>query len=171
MRIKVQFGYERAAEALRSPAVRRSMLDGIRTACVYLMGQVKDAQEMPVDTGNLRASIAYEVSGVDGVPLWGAVGSNVEYAPYMEYGTGTLSDGPNASGARHWPPAAALDVWARRHGFKSGAQVAFVIGRRGGLRPRRFLRNAFERSQPRIAAILDEAFQRGVGEIAREGSS
>lgn len=36
----------------------------------------------PVDTGNLRNSMAHAVSG-DSV----YIGSNVEYAPYVEYGT------------------------------------------------------------------------------------
>lgn len=40
----------------------------------------------PVDTGRLRSSITHEV-GRDGEGLVGTVGSNVEYAPYVEFGT------------------------------------------------------------------------------------
>lgn len=170
MRAVVKVDWSRAIKAMRSPTVRKAMRDGLMQASLYLLGEVKAAREMPVDTGNLRASMRYEVGSVDGVPLWAAVGTNVEYAPYMEYGTGLLCDGPNPSGRRHWPPAAALDVWARRHGFESGAQVAVAIGRRGGLRPRRFLRNSFDRSQQRIVRILREAFGGGVKQLAREGS-
>ncbi len=36
----------------------------------------------PVDTGNLRNSMAHAVSGDTAY-----IGSNVEYAPYVEYGT------------------------------------------------------------------------------------
>jgi hypothetical protein len=45
-------------------------------------------EETPVDTGRLRASflLGGTVTGVDPspIPLWGQVGSNVEYGPYVE---------------------------------------------------------------------------------------
>jgi len=107
----------------------------------------------PVDTGRLRSSLAHMVDTAS-PPVWAKVGSNVAYAPYMEYGTGLLSDGEGGSGRAHWPPAAALDVWARRHGFANGAQVARIIGRRGGLEPRRFLRGAFEASLGKISQLV-----------------
>jgi hypothetical protein len=46
----------------------------------------------PVDTGRLEASIGHGPDGVweetfaKGVGYWVTVGTNVEYAPYMEYG-------------------------------------------------------------------------------------
>lgn len=40
----------------------------------------------PVDTGRLRSSITNRV-GVEGGGLVGIVGTNVEYAPYVEFGT------------------------------------------------------------------------------------
>lgn len=43
----------------------------------------------PVDLGILRSSINGEVDGLNGV-----VGTNVRYAPYMEFGTGGLVDVP-----------------------------------------------------------------------------
>ena len=72
-------------------------------------------------------------------PLWAKGGSNVKYAPYMEYGTGRLADAEGGGGGgRHWPPAQALEGWASRHGFGPGGGflVARAIGRRGGLKPR-----------------------------------
>ncbi len=42
----------------------------------------------PVDTGELRGSIQVEKTA----PLTVAVGTNKEYAPYVEYGTGTQGD-------------------------------------------------------------------------------
>lgn len=74
--------------------------------------QRRAKQYVPVDTGRLRGSIGYEVDSA-GVPLWAVVGTNVFYAPYVEFGTDP-----------HFPPPAALDTWARRHGFTSGFQVA-----------------------------------------------
>lgn len=40
----------------------------------------------PVDTGRLRSSIGRQVA-VDQLGLVGIVGTDVEYAPYVEYGT------------------------------------------------------------------------------------
>lgn len=39
----------------------------------------------PVDTGRLRASVTTAVDAAT-VPLWGTVGTNVFYAPYLEFG-------------------------------------------------------------------------------------
>lgn len=43
-------------------------------------------QLCPVDTGRLRASIDHEM-GVDSIGVYADVGSNVEYARYVEEGT------------------------------------------------------------------------------------
>ena len=48
-------------------------------------GHAKD--NCPVDTGRLRASIGYNVQNEE---LF--VGTNVEYAPYVEYGTGIYAE-------------------------------------------------------------------------------
>ena len=40
----------------------------------------------PVDTGRLRSSITHEI-GQDGQGLLATIGTNVEYAPYVELGT------------------------------------------------------------------------------------
>jgi len=112
----------------------------------------------PVDTGRLRASITPEIrsrrESIDGV-----IGSNLTYAPYMETGTGVFVGRP-----RHCPPPAALDLWATRHGFKSGYLVARAICRRGGLRPRRYLERAITENAARITQI----FERFVGTTVRK---
>jgi HK97 gp10 family phage protein len=40
----------------------------------------------PVDTGRLRSSITWEM-GQEGTVIVGRVGTNVHYAPYLEFGT------------------------------------------------------------------------------------
>ena len=117
----------------------------------------------PVDRGLLRSSIAYEID-TRAVPLYAKIGPNVTYGAYMEFGTGLFTDFAGAPMRRHWPPGAALDVWASRHGFKSGAQVAGIIGRRGGLRPRRYMRDGLEKAIPAIRRALQDA-ARGIGRI------
>ena len=125
--------------------------------------QNRARQNAPVDTGRLRSSIGTQVDSGE-LPTWGEVGTNVFYAPMMEYGTGLFAEGPGAKGDRHWPPAGALEVWASRHGFDSGFTVAQIIGRRGGLRPRRYLRNALKDSVNDIRAHV----QRMANEIAEQ---
>ena len=47
----------------------------------------------PVDTGRLRSSITNEL-GADGQGLMASVGTNVEYAPYVELGTSNMAAQP-----------------------------------------------------------------------------
>jgi HK97 gp10 family phage protein len=47
----------------------------------------------PVDTGRLRNSITWELR-TDARGLYAAVGTNVEYAPYVEFGTSKMSAQP-----------------------------------------------------------------------------
>ena len=48
----------------------------------------------PVDTGRLRSSIAKPELGRDGRGLFARVGTDVEYAPYVELGTSRMSARP-----------------------------------------------------------------------------
>ena len=53
------------------------------------MGERKAKQLCPVDTGMLRASITTKVGELEA-----SVGTNVEYAPFVEYGTSTQDAQP-----------------------------------------------------------------------------
>ena len=119
------------------------MLRAMRDATLLVTRGAK--QNAPVDTGRLRASITPEVRG-EGEDMIGVVGSNVVYAPYVELGT-----------RPHFPPLAALEVWARRHGT-SAFLVARAISQRGTT-PRLFLQNAYNDSKPRIIALFDRALK------------
>jgi HK97 gp10 family phage protein len=56
---------------------------------------MRDAKVLaPVDTGRLRASIVPDVQVVEGDIVQGVVGSNVEYAPFVEYGTRKMGGRP-----------------------------------------------------------------------------
>lgn len=119
--------------------------------------------------GHYRRSLASEVDPAP-LPKYARVGSNLQTATgqtivgAIEGGTGQLSDLPGGSRRRHWPPAHALDAWADKKriprrdgtGYLTGRDVAAIIGRRGGLRPRRVLRNAADAAEPKIAKLLDE---------------
>lgn len=65
-------------------------VDGIDSAIgaaleeIGLLAENYAAEKCPVDTGNLRGSITYEVDAGDNAVY---IGTNVEYAPYVELGT------------------------------------------------------------------------------------
>lgn len=52
--------------------------------CLWVMNDAR--KKCPVDIGTLRNSITYEV-----YDDYGEVGSNLEYAPYVEFGTGKFA--------------------------------------------------------------------------------
>ena len=66
------------------------VVDGIDSAIgaalekIGLLAENYAERKCPVDTGNLRGSIAHEVDTADNAVY---IGTNVEYAPYVELGT------------------------------------------------------------------------------------
>jgi hypothetical protein len=125
--------------------------------------QSKARENFPVDTGHGRNEIQYEVDDSK-PPLFSRVGflGAREASPLwfkaraMEFGTAKQGDPEVSHKSSHFPPGAALDVWARRHGKQSGRQVANIIGRRGGLKARRPLRTALKDSMGDIRKLLDD---------------
>jgi phage gpG-like protein len=111
---------------------------------VTLMVLKTAREEAPVNTGRLKNSLTGEVTVSRDNIVQGVVGTNVTYGPYMELGT-----------RPHFPPLAALQVWARRHGIPVFL-VARAIARRGTA-PRNYLQNAFDRNQTEIRRRLDSA--------------
>lgn len=118
------------------------------------------------DTGEVRRSITHEVDN-DPFPLWARAGSPLDKARWGEYGTGLLSEDPESAKSRHWPPADALDAWAAKKKIEvqtpdggsrilTGKDIARIIGMRGGLEPRRFMRDAVKTVDPRIEIWIDE---------------
>lgn len=138
---------ENVAKELHGP----QMVQGMQQAVHILMADAKKFS--PVDTGRLRSSIAGTVSQV-GFPqkrIQGIVGTNIEYAPYMEYGTGIFA----GNGRVKMPPIEALQGWARRHNT-SAYMIARTIYLRGGLRARRFFQRSVERNEARVVQILGD---------------
>ncbi len=127
------------------------MLNAMRDCA--LMVEYDAKANAPVNTGRLRASITPEVRA-EGETILGVVGSNVEYAPYMELGT-----------RPHFPPIEPLARWVHLHHMGDGTpesewRIAFNIARnisRYGLAPREFLKRAVDKNESRIIDRLERA--------------
>jgi len=121
------------------------MLETMRNATLMVSGSARTYA--PVDRGILRASIIPEVR-TEGKTVIGVVGSNKIHAPFPETGT-----------RPHWPPLAALETWAARHGT-----TAFVVARaiaQRGTRAVHYLQRAFDEHRNSIMELIG----RGVDSI------
>lgn len=107
-----------------------------------------------VNTGILRASIIPEVN-IHGSEMTGVVGSNVKYAPYVEFDT-----------KPHWVPKGVLALWAKRHHVKESV-VRWSIARKG-TKGKHFLENAFTTNYPKIVRRFKDAVKQIVGEANRD---
>lgn len=103
-------------------------------------------RNVPVDTGRLYSSIKTSID-VEGPLIRGAVGSNVKYAPYVEYGTRPHKIG---YGLRFkWPDAPPSE----RAYFKSIGSWPYVMYRtvsHPGTDPTFFLSRAVEAQRPEL---------------------
>lgn len=100
--IRLEDNSEAVLEALKAAALRALERCGLQAE-----GYAKDLT--PVDTGNLRNRITHQVSE-NGREVY--IGTNVEYAPYVELGTGIYAEGgggrptpwvyQDAKGQWHW---------------------------------------------------------------------
>lgn len=147
---------------------------------IGLNGVSDSRRAAPVNSGKLRNSIFYEV---DWQPLPTYVrigvlgGPTAGYAAYMEYGTGLVHDHPNWPRERHRVPAAALESWVEQKGRSRGEKAkarrerlsrvsddarraAYFIMKRGGLEPRRYLRDPFERNRDKYVRRIQKAIRR-----------
>ena len=83
----------------------------LEKACLIVENSAK--QNCPVDSGQLRQSITHEVDG-----LTGEIGTNVEYAPYIEIGTGIYSTQGNGR-QTPWKYQDAKGQWHTTKGMKA----------------------------------------------------
>lgn len=101
-----------------------------------LLVQRDAKQNCAVDTGHLRASIVTEVHDD-----YAIVGTNVKYAPYVEFGTGLLGDQSVPHTTRDsWSYQTADGEWHTSH----------------GQRPQPFLIPALKNNEQNIMKIMKE---------------
>jgi hypothetical protein len=104
----------------------------------------------PVDQNFLRGGTVMGVSS-QARGIRGIVGVPATYGPFQERGT-----------VPHWPPLAALEGWARRHGTTAYI-VCRAIARRGNI-ALWFARDTVRETKVRVYAMLDEAVRRMVND-------
>jgi HK97 gp10 family phage protein len=114
--------------------------DGIRQAmgkaCALVEREAK--QKAPKDTGELRRSITSEVKE-EGGEIQGIVFTPLEYAPYVEYGTGLFAE----EGGRLDVPWNYQDDRGEWHSTS-------------GQKPQPFMRPALDENKEEIKRILQE---------------
>lgn len=105
-------------------------------ACAIVERAAK--QKAPKDTGALRRSITSKVETIDGV-VTGVVFTPLEYAPYVEFGTGLFAE----DGGRKDVPWNYQDDEGNWHSTS-------------GQRPQPYLRPALKENREKIINILKE---------------
>lgn len=121
-------------------AANINITPALEKACIVVENAAKE--KAPVASGELRNSITHSVSGDVG-----EVGTNLFYAPYVEYGTGIFSSQGNGRKDVPWVYCDAAGNWHSTSGRK----------------PRPFLIPAFEENKGRIYQILEEYIREELG--------
>lgn len=109
----------------------------IGKACALVERSAKE--KAPKDTGELRRSITSKVE-VEGDTIVGIVYTPLEYAPYVEYGTGLFAEG---GGGRQDVPWCYQDDEGNWHSTS-------------GQHPQPYLRPALNENRERIIRLLSE---------------
>ena len=89
-------GVKQLTKVLKPETIGAPLRTWFKRVTFKVEGESK--KRAPVDMGRLRSSISTDVDKAE-VPQYATIGSNLGYAPFMEFGTGTLSDGPGGSNA------------------------------------------------------------------------
>lgn len=115
-------------------ALENAVKRGLEAVGEKAVGYAQD--KCPVDTGRLRGSISYAVDGDDCY-----IGTNVEYAPYIEFGTGIYAE----EGGRRTP-------WTYQDGKGEWHHT-------NGSRPQPFLRPSASNHASEYKGILKDSLE------------
>lgn len=77
-------GLDNLLKRLDKLAGNAAVMKGIEKACLRVEASAKENATQSVDSGFLRASIDHKLIPAE---LKGTIGTNVEYGPYIEFGT------------------------------------------------------------------------------------
>lgn len=143
-------GLDELMKKLRDVADEEQYREAIEKACRSVEYAAK--QKAPRLTGALKASITHEIAEENG-EIVGYVGTNIEYAPYQEFGTGKFAE--NGNGRK--TPWAYIDE-------RTGDTIWTA-----GNKPQPFLRPALRDRQERIRQIFVRAVNQATGTRKKNG--
>lgn len=129
-------GSENLLSKLDKVAQAESLVNAMGKACALVEGEAK--RKAPKDTGELRRSIESKVEN-NGEGVQGVIFSPLEYAPYIEYGTGLFAE----KGGRADVPWFYVDDDGKGHLTK-------------GIHPHPYMRPALNEQKNKIKDILKE---------------
>lgn len=140
MSIKFE-GLNEVLNALEEPASRENLTNALTRACLVVERAAK--QKAPKGNGELRRSIASEVRE-ENDEIVGVVYTPLEYAPYVEYGTGLFAE----EGGRTDVPWSYQDDEGNWHSTS-------------GMKPRPYMRPALDENREEVMRILQEGLLNG----------
>lgn len=140
MSIKFE-GLNEVLSALSEPVNPDNLKNALTRACLLVEREAK--KKAPKGDGNLRRSITSEVRE-EGGELVGVVFTPLEYAPYVEYGTGLFAE----EGGRQDVPWSYQDDKGEWHTTS-------------GMKPRPYMRPALDENREEIKRILREGLLNG----------
>ena len=76
-------------------SINDALISGVSKAAMLVQGSAKN--KSPVDSGALRQSIRADKAKVQGENVTATVSTNLEYAPYVEFGTGSRGQSTNTN--------------------------------------------------------------------------
>ena len=129
-------GTENLLSKLDKVAQAENIVNAMGKACALVEGEAK--RKAPKDTGELRRSIESKVEN-NGEGVQGVIFSPLEYAPYIEYGTGLFAE----KGGRADVPWFYVDDEGKGHLTK-------------GIHPHPYMRPALNEQKNKIKDILKE---------------
>lgn len=140
MNIRID-GIEELTQHLEELVDKERLMKDLGKACAIVERSAKE--KAPKGTGELRRSITSEVTEDDG-ELIGTVFTPLEYAPYVEYGTGLFAE----SGGRKDVPWRYQDDKGEWHTTS-------------GQHPQPYMRPALNENRDKILKLLRESLRNG----------
>lgn len=128
-------GLDRILDRIEEISNPQGITQALGLACALVERTAK--QKCPADTGELRRSITSEVRDLEGI-----VYTPLEYAPYVEFGTGLFAE----SGGRSDVPWNYQDDKGEWHSTS-------------GQKPHPFMRPALDENRDKIIEILSEGIK------------
>ena len=123
-----------------------SVEQAVNEACILVENDAK--KRCPVDTGELRMSITHEIEETSENRTTGAVGTNLEYAPYVEFGTGIFSSLGNGRQDR-WSYKDAKGEWHSSIGQQ----------------PQPYLHPALDDNREEVKKLIQKKIEEGVKKL------